>query len=403
MDKATDGGNNEDRTTTEDSRVSLVCYKHEDNMNRKSSVGQQYLNVDLGNEQPVIVDSFEFEDDHLESTATVHPKGIDDNNYKRRRLFHLWEKCLHCFCPFFVIFRALCRCDMETFWKIAPPILVTKAFYSSCITLGLCTLFKVQRMTRNYDKHTDTINGGSLNLIEETKETYLFGLWTYTGDVETSDSVEDFFKKEVERMETCKFHMYRVDDESPDRLFLNDASFSFARALAISATVLGFFGMVSIYLTAVACRTSCRAPSKLLILNLLMLCGVFQSSAFLVFGSSVCRDTNFNDHRHCSLEEGAGFIFSSCFCYWFAAVASLKMPRNGENEECAENTKGTGVIKEFVDSTPNNDKSAPKGMVAKLRLDNGSEFTTTSEFEMGIINSDDETDTTISWDQSPYC
>merc|ERR1719195_1708629 len=103
--------------------------------------------------------------------------------------------------------------------------------------------------------------------------------------------------------------------------------------------------MVSIYFTAATCRSSCRAPNKWFIFNLLILCGIFQSFAFLVFGSSVCRDKQFNDHRHCALEEGVGIIFMSCFCYWLAAVASLKMPRDLRADGLTETVKSTEVRK----------------------------------------------------------
>merc|ERR1712150_163270 len=101
-------------------------------------------------------------------------------------------------------------------------------------------------------------------------------------------------------------------------------------------------------------------------------------------------------------EEGVGIIFTSCFCYWFAAVASLKMPRDGETEECTGNTKDI-ANKESVNSTLSNDDIDPKVTAAQLCLDNRSESTKSSELEVGIINSDDETDTIKSWDQSPYC
>ena len=90
---------------------------------------------------------------------------------------------------------------METFWKMVPLIIGVKAFYSSCIALGLCTLFKVQRLNLH---HNITMGDESLGIIEET---YFFGLWTYTDNVQIGETLENFFTKEIERNETCRFDM----------------------------------------------------------------------------------------------------------------------------------------------------------------------------------------------------
>lgn len=321
------------------------------------------------------------------------------------------NKCFHCICPLLVIFRALLRCDMDTFWKIVPSILVAKAFYSSCVTLGLCTLFKVQRRKLNYDT-PDSIEDGTSNYIEET---YFFGLWTYTGQIEMGNSLEDFLKKEVERVETCRYRMNQVDAESPDRLFLNDTAFNIARAFAIVATVLGFFSMVSLYLTVANCSFSCRGSKIWLLFNSLIACGIFQSFAFLVFASSVCRDIEIDENRHCSLEEGAGIIFVSCFCSWFAAFASLKMPRYSESIptstepkiECAKDT-GDTMIKEVLDPIDNG--NITKGtepqlsIVPQIELVEKAEQKQENCFEMGnCFNNDETATTTTSGYHSPYC
>jgi len=381
----------QDDTSNTGNGCNSVGYEYKDQLNLKISAGQQYLNVDLGSERPVL-DGFEdnlhgFED-NLDGT-TQNPEDINNINQKKWNIAYLWEKCFHCLCPFLVIFRALLTCDMETFWKIVPSILVTKAFYSSCVTLGLCTLFKVQRVTFDFD----TINEADL-----IQETYFFGLWTYTRNVDIGNSLEDFVKKEVERIETCSFHMNQVDDESPDRLFLNDAAFNIARTFAITATLLGFFSMISLFLTAANYPVSCRGPKIWLLFNCLLTCGILQSFTFLVFVSSVCTDSEFDDHRGCSMEDGAGFIFTSSFCWWFAAFASLKMPNARETEEGIE---GTLIIKGFVDPTINDDGN--ETIVSRLPVGPQKEGVKNLEQMRGACNSDDETTSTISLDHSPYC
>jgi len=407
---AVDETSNDDTSNTGNGSDSLVGYRFKEEL-QSSPVGQKYHNIDLDSEQPV---SDAFDDDDAECPTQMRDE-LDKSNRKRWKLNYLWDKCFHCICPFLVIFRALLRCDMDTFWRIVPSILVAKAFYSSCVTLGLCTLFKVQRRKLNYDT-PDSIENDTSNFIEET---YFFGLWTYTGDIDMGNSVEDFLEKEVERVETCRFRMNQVDAESPDRLFLNDLAFNIARAFAIVATVLGFVSMVSLYLTVANCSLSCRGSKIWLLFYSLIACGIFQSFAFLVFASSVCRDIEFDDNRHCSLEEGAGIIFMSCFCSWFAAFASLKMPRYSANEEgciptsiepkteCAKDT-GDTMIKEVVD--PIGSGNITKGTEPQLSIGLQMELVEKAEqkqencYEMGnCLNDDDTATTTASGYHSPIC
>jgi len=281
----------------------------------------------------------------------------EEEEYRPRSAYFFYcAKCFNCICPEFAILRLLLQCDLQTFWKLIPPILVTKAFYSSVIALGLCTLFKVQRhpppslIDNGSMIHTDSIN--------ETTETYFFGLYTYTGNVEIGQSLHDQVTLEMQRVETCRFDMRQVDAEAPDRLFLNDTVFNVARGFAIMAVVLGAASTVGLLLlTASSCSSSSsttgyppphhgggggklwwslrwfnRERIRWILFLSLFLCGVFQSMAFLVFASSVCRDmekrgASFEyEDRQCLLGEGVGIIFSSCFCWWFTAIALLKMP-----------------------------------------------------------------------------
>jgi len=253
----------------------------------------------------------------------------------------LWEKCFHCFCPFIAIIRALIRCDMDTFWKIVPPILVTKALYSSVIALGLCTLFKVQRRTLS----TTT------PFLTYHTETYFFGLYTYTADVELGSTFGSEVAMEVHRVQTCRFDMREVDAEAPDRLFLDDATFGVARGFAVASASLGFLSTIMVFLvTASDCMRRCRGSEggnvvwrnrvRWGLFGMLVSCGVFEAFAFLVLGSSVCRDIGERgfeyEDRHCSLEEGVGIIFSSCFCWFFTAFATLKMPIGGGSGDDGE-------------------------------------------------------------------
>eukprot|EP00555_Chaetoceros_dichaeta_P002914 CAMPEP_0198250860 /NCGR_PEP_ID=MMETSP1447-20131203/1884_1 /TAXON_ID=420782 /ORGANISM="Chaetoceros dichaeta, Strain CCMP1751" /LENGTH=503 /DNA_ID=CAMNT_0043935757 /DNA_START=196 /DNA_END=1707 /DNA_ORIENTATION=+ len=289
--------------------------------------------------------------EELLAAGSADNGGGAEEDRPRSTYFFLCAKCFNCICPEFAILRLLLQCDLQTFWKLVPPILVTKAFYSSVIALGLCTLFKVQRHPPLID------NGGMIkadNPLTAITETYFFGLYTYTGNVEIGQSLHDQVTLEMQRVETCRFDMRQVDAEAPDRLFVNDRVFNVARGFAITAVVLGAASTVGLLLlTASSCssRTGFPPPRpggggklwwslrwfnreriRWILFLSLCLCGVFQSMAFLVFASSVCRDieergASFEyEDRQCLLGEGVGIIFSSCFCWWFTAIALVKMP-----------------------------------------------------------------------------
>jgi len=282
----------------------------------------------IDSERPV-ADNFDDNPD-LEELDNCH-----QNRSKRGRV---WRKLFHCLCPFLEIFRALLRCDMDTVWSLLPSIVVLKAAYSSCLTLGLCTLFKVERLMPNHNASDTTLadDGGTSSFV---KEAYFFGLFTYTGKIPTEDSLQSFVQGEMEKVETCRFHMNRVEDDAADELFLNDAAFTVARVLAIAATGLGFIAMIGVFLTAANYRFSCRG-SKIYILFLsLCVCGTFQFMVLLVFASSVCRDTQFDERRRCTVQDGSFAILTSGLCWYLTALATLKMPRNREASEIEHHDK----------------------------------------------------------------
>jgi hypothetical protein len=217
------------------------------------------------------------------------------------------------FCPCFMIIRALCRCDMMLFYKLCSTIFAMKAFWSSMISLGICTLFKVHRIIPAYDSNP------------ATEEAYLFGLWTYTGKIADIDhSLEDLIEGEIERIETCQFHMQEVVEDAPDDLFLNDAVFVVARIFATLATFFGFFGMVWVLLLA-TCQSCCFGRNRFLLPALLTMCSILQSFVFFVFASSVCRDRRYPEQRHCSLQADSGMVFASTFAWLLSALATMKM------------------------------------------------------------------------------
>jgi len=192
-----------------------------------------------------------------------------------------------------------------------------KGFWSSTISLGVCTLFKVHRIIPNLD----------LNVSNNTTEAYLFGLWTYTDKIiEENHSLEDFVEGEIERIETCRFHMQTVDEDAPDGLFLNDASIAIARVFAVMTVVIGCISMVSVWLTAAnILQNRCGGKRQWLLPSALAMCSVMECFIFLIFASSICRDTKYDEHRYCTLQADSGMLFASIASYLVAAVATAMM------------------------------------------------------------------------------
>jgi len=330
--------------------------------------------------------------------------GIDQDNHPQSNYRSFCAKCFNCICPEFAILRLLLQCDLQTFWKLVPPILVTKAFYSSVIALGLCTLFKVQRQLLPLPSDGLSIITSDNN--SPTTETYFFGLYTYTGNVEIGQSLQDQVTLEMQRVETCRFDMRQVDAEAPDRLFLNDTVFNVARGFAITAVALGAISTMGLLvLTASNCCSSHHHPPpntsnrkwyglwwslrwfnreriRWMLFSSLCLCGVFQSMAFLVFASSVCRDIDERgamfeyEDRHCLVGEGVGIIFSSCFCWWFTAIALLKMPIGGDDIGGSGSRRGNAENEEFcIEISGGEVNGRPTNGFVVPRDDNGDSLT----------------------------
>ena len=131
---------------------------------------------------------------------------------------------------------------------------------------------------------------------------YLVGVrwWLLKRDVGSirafEETLENFFTKEIERNETCRFDMNEysiLHDHLQLRQLCWDFSARFPYISQQNSKIWLWFGT-------------------------LIACGIFQSFTFLVLESSVCKDIEeieYMDGRHCSLEEGAGIIFVSCFCW----------------------------------------------------------------------------------------
>ena len=224
---------------------------------------------------------------------------------------------------------------MDTLWRIIPSIFVIKALWVSVLTLGVCDLARVDRIKSSIVSGSTGLSGedivGSNVGDKYIEEAYTFGLWTYSSELHTDHSVEGILNNELERIETCRFHMKDADDGSPDNLFLEDSMFDVARAFAITTVVIGGISMIALWLTAAKARGT--GHNKRALGTALLLCCLFESFVFLIFLSSVCRDTKFHEHRHCSLQEGTGCIFASCFFWALTGVASFKMPRSDQIPE----------------------------------------------------------------------
>jgi hypothetical protein len=228
-------------------------------------------------------------------------------------------KLFHIICPLARPCYALLRCDMQTFWNILPSIVVIKALWLSFLCLGFCDLAKVVRLLP-VEKQSDSN-------IDRTyvKESFSFGLWAYSKIVHDNYSMDGIVENEVERVETCDFNMGDANDGSPDDLFIFDAAFFFARAFAIITAALGSLSMLTLWLTSAKIqRLNTEKNRKRLGMSLLSCC-IFQSLVLLIFASRVCRDTIYEEERHCSLEEGSGTIFGGCLFWLLTGLAMIKM------------------------------------------------------------------------------
>ena len=265
-----------------------------------------------GYELDLELDKFDYdsEDEKRESCQDI------DNDGKKPSFGNRFvNECVALLCPCFILIRALCRCDMNLFYKLSSSIFVIKAFWSSILTLGICTLFKVRRVIPDFDSNV------------ATPEAYLFGLWTYTAKlVEGKTSLEGLIEGEIERIETCNFHMQQVVEDAPDNLFLNDAIFIVARVCAFMVVGIGCIAMISVLLMATNIfKSCCFGRKRWFIPTMLITCSVLESFVFLIFASSVCRDTKYQEQRHCSLEPDSGIVFASIFSWLISAAASIKV------------------------------------------------------------------------------
>jgi len=252
--------------------------------------------------------------------AKEEAENYEDGSIPSRQYFcmKILNECVRLLCPCVVLVRALCRCDLGLFWKLCSSIFVLKAFWSSTVCLGVCTLFKVHRVIPALDP----------DIGSNITEAYLFGLWTYTGKIlEEDHSLEGFVEGEIERIETCRFHMQRIDEEdAPDGLFLNDAAFTVARVFAVIAVVVGCISMVSVWLTAAnVLQRCCHGRRRWLLPSALAMCSIMESFVLLILSSSVCRDTKYDEHRQCTLQADSGMIFASIVSYLISAVATAKV------------------------------------------------------------------------------
>jgi len=281
---------------------------------RKHGKKRYSLGDDEATQENVVVD---IEMDQIDSNPdddnTEISQGSSASLCKR-----VMNESLALLCPFAVLCRALLTCDMNLFWKLCSSLFVIKAFWSSTLVLGFCTLFKVHRIIP--DMETD----GTTN----TTEAFLFGLWTYTDKLLDQDhSLGELVEREFERLETCRFHMQKVDEvDAPDGLFLNDAAFTIARAFAVMVVGMGFISMLTVWFTAAnasCCRTVGR--KRWILPAALATCSIFECFVFLILASSVCKDSEFQEQRHCTLQADSGMIFASIISWLITAVASMKV------------------------------------------------------------------------------
>ena len=192
--------------------------------------------------------------------------------------------------------------------------------------------------------------------VHTRTQAFFFGLWTYSEPIEMEyNSLGDILSEEYELVAECRFNMKDSaipgegagsasggggDISGPDNIFLvNGPAFTMARACAISAVVLGFISMIFLWLTAANSKWSCSSAiaggsstgrraagrSKWILFASLLTCAILLNFVFLVMASSVCRDGDIDESRHCELEEGSGLLFAGSFSWTLTAIGSLKI------------------------------------------------------------------------------
>ena len=186
--------------------------------------------------------------------------------------------------------------------------------------------------------------------VHKTTQAYFFGLWTYSEPIEMEyDSLGDMLSTEFELVAECKFNMKDTPEEGgPDNIFLvNGPAFIMARTCAISSVVLGFVSMVFLWLTAANSKWSCGRgrPSRWILFASLLTCAILLNFVFLVMASSVCRDGDIHESRHCVLEEGSGLLFAGSFSWVLTAIGSLKI-HNVVDPESVSKEQELGAIEE---------------------------------------------------------
>ena len=247
----------------------------------------------------------------------------------------IFQKFMALLCPCVLLCQALFRCDMGLFWKLCSSLFVLKAFYSSVMVIGLCNIFKVHRIIPNnmYVQDYTADPALAVDTMTNRVETYLFGLWTYTNDLQFANhdnySLGKLLKEELEEIESCRFHMQTVDQDAPDGLFLNDASFTVARVFACLVVAIGFISMILVWCSAANSRGRClsgRGGQRMrsMLPLALLLCCIFECFVFLILASSVCRDSEFDEQRHCTLQEGSSLLFASIIG-WLVSFLGMSM------------------------------------------------------------------------------
>lgn len=163
--------------------------------------------------------------------------------------------------------------------------------------------------------------------------TVTFSLWAYSKTVNDNYSMDGFVAKEVEKVVIRQFITGEADQGSPDVLFIFDAAFFFARTFAIATTAIGFVAMLALWLSSAKVQQLNTDKTRKIIGTGLLTCCLFQFFVLLIFLSKVCRDTEYGEDRHCSLEEGSGTIFGGCLFWLLTGIAMIKMSPPGDSDD----------------------------------------------------------------------
>mmetsp|Transcript_24137 Transcript_24137/g.52267 ORF Transcript_24137/g.52267 Transcript_24137/m.52267 type:complete len:607 (-) Transcript_24137:87-1907(-) len=287
---------------------------------------------------------------------------------------------LACMCPFVRLADAARRQGPAIFWRILPSILVTKAFWLSLLTLGLCDLATIvavvdqDTISNNYAQQQDVVGDDdtaddTLELVTDDGDAVdestgmaspggdedgdgmiklTFGLWSYSTTPEDRSAGDDdvsFFEAEEERITTCTYHILAAEEGV---VFFMDPIFRTARAFGIITVAVGFVTMVTLWTGVLKGGSTAAGASnhrsqrgrrkghkkrglRATVTIALILCSAFEGLTLLILNSGACGNKRMEReygqiYRDCEIAEGSSSPITAIVFWFLTGLAMLKFP-----------------------------------------------------------------------------